>query len=163
MTYSKNASVQEEYARWLSLSKPERKVDGVILDTKGKFSQFYEVDVTTMWKWEKDPTFRAKVHALRVSRINIDATDILDALMYKAVQDKDVPAIKLALEYINEYAPKQIIETVEKGGATSIFTSEAFLTFFAESFCAHELIANTGLEVEQVVEVIKQVVEYDED
>ncbi|MCA9367573.1 hypothetical protein KC887_04930 [Candidatus Kaiserbacteria bacterium] len=94
-------SEQLDYQQWLALPKKLRQPKTVALLAKQ-----FKVDPATMWRWSQKEGWWDAVNAIKREAIRGEYAEIMDALISKS-KDGDVPAIKLFMEMIREYTPKQ--------------------------------------------------------
>jgi hypothetical protein len=92
---------QVRYQEWLATPKALRTPKTVDLLAKE-----LGTSRVSLWEWSKKPGWNQAVAQLARDYLHTDAPSILQALGKKAMRG-DVPAIKLALEVLGEYTPKQ--------------------------------------------------------
>lgn len=105
---------QVRYQEWLATPKALRTPKTVDLLAKE-----LGTSRVSLWGWSKQPGWNKAVAQLARDYLHSDAPSILQALGKKAMRG-DVSAIKLALEVLGEYVPKQenITEVYVKGYTT---------------------------------------------
>lgn len=105
---------QQTYMEWLATPKKLRTPK-----TIEQLASKLGYNRTTLWDWTKLSGWNKAVSMIARDYLHSDAAEIFQALGDKAKRG-DVPAIKLALEVLGEYVPKQdtTIEVFVKGYAT---------------------------------------------
>lgn len=105
---------QQIYMEWLATPKKLR-----VPKTVEALAAKLGYDRTSLWDWTKKPGWNKAVALLARERLHAEAPGILEALGARAMRG-DVSAIKLALEVLGEYVPKQenITEVYVKGYTT---------------------------------------------
>jgi len=89
--------------QWMSIPKAERKPK-----TQTLFAKLHDVDERTLSDWKRINGFSEEVAKLARFLLKDAITDIYAALAKRAIEG-DVPAIKLAMEMMQEYTPRQEI------------------------------------------------------
>lgn len=96
---------QQEYLDWLCTAPSER-----VPPSKNKMADHLGVDVKTLRRWEKKPSFRQqwqdKVDDIQGSPERTQA--VLDMLYNKATKDNDVKSAQLYLQATNRMAPPTV-------------------------------------------------------
>jgi hypothetical protein len=93
------------YMEWLATPKKQRNPK-----TVEQLAAKLGYNRTTLWDWTKLPSWNKSVATIARDFLHSDASEIFQALGDKAKRG-DVSAIKLALEVLGEYVPKQDITT----------------------------------------------------
>jgi hypothetical protein len=92
---------QLQYQEWLATPKKLRTPKTVEqMATKLGYER------TSLWEWTKKPGWNKAVATLARESLHAETPAILEALGNRAMKG-DVSAIKLALEVLGEYTPKQ--------------------------------------------------------
>lgn len=96
---------QQEYLDWLCTAPSER-----VPPSKNKMAEHLSVDVKTLRRWEKKPSFRQqwqdRVDDIQGSPERTQA--VLDMLYNKATKDNDVKSAQLYLQATNRMAPPTV-------------------------------------------------------
>lgn len=96
---------QQEYLDWLCTAPSER-----VPPSKNKMAEHLNVDVKTLRRWEKKPSFRQqwqdRVDDIQGSPERTQA--VLDMLYNKATKDNDVKSAQLYLQATNRMAPPTV-------------------------------------------------------
>ncbi len=95
---------QRQYLEWVATPKIMRSPKTLEL-----FAKSIGVDRTTLWRWSKMDGFSEQVIQSGRQYLRSEMGEIYSALVKRAVEG-DVKAIKLALEVVGEYTPKQEIK-----------------------------------------------------
>lgn len=105
---------QITYMEWLATPKKLRNPK-----TVEQIATQLGYDRTALWEWTKKPGWNKAVAQIAREYLHTEAPEILQSLGNRAKRG-DVAAIKLALEILGEYVPKQenTVEVFVKGYAT---------------------------------------------
>lgn len=159
------ATERLQFAHWLALAKKDRVFDGKELPSERDFADHIGVDKSTLWHWKQDPKFRSLVHKLRMNQIDQHIPEVLNKLVSRASDDGDTNAIKLVLEYAEEFLPTQrVINEDSQDSQSNPFESREFRELFVTEI-SDRLTERFGLYVEPeiVSEVLDGLLEREEE
>lgn len=92
---------QYAYLEWVALPREMRSPK-----TVAAYAAQKKLDRTTLWRWSKLPGFKEAASAAARAGLQSELSEILTSLA-KQAKKGDVPAIRLALEVMGEYTPRQ--------------------------------------------------------
>lgn len=107
---------QVALAMWLALPSSER-------GTQDEFCERWKISRVTLWKWSNNPTLKRLRFDMMKAFVFHHTPDVLDnlrrAAMISPIIGNPTPAIKLWLQYLEDYRETQQLET--KGHITIQF------------------------------------------
>lgn len=151
----------EEYAKWFAtptLDRLYRDPEGnpVHLKNKKDFAAHFGLDVSTLFHWEQDSDFKAKTAEYNLEYIKDGLSGVLRALRENAELKKDPRSIELYLKYVDKWFDQKE-EVKEMQDPDQLFDSSEFLSFFALKLSERPELEPTGLNANQLLKIIREV------